>query len=272
MVRNSDKRDGKRIEFLFYLFKDLGPKDIHCLLDKSVRFFNEQINKIKIKKKSYGLYEYNDDFEIMNDWKFFQLYNIPNIVPKKYKDLFWHYRTYKNVSTQKRKEYKEYNFIYDINTQNLLNNENSDILRHICLSIHKKQSLKISYFSKYGLIDRIISPIKLINTGDRIHVRSYDHTKSKFRDYVIGRIQTVEKTDIDFIDTKDEEWEQNETIVFHINSLLTDNEKQSLRYEYKANNNVLTIKSNKALKQYVIRNMLKMRNRDGIDIWLYNEE
>lgn len=66
------------------------------------------------------------------------------------------------------------------------------VLSAICEAILKKKPISIRYFSQSsGETMRIISPHSIVDTNGRLHVRSFDHEKDRFSDFVMTRIDEI---------------------------------------------------------------------------------
>lgn len=67
------------------------------------------------------------------------------------------------------------------------------VLREIVGAITAMSVLEIDYLSRSGRSRRPISPHTIVDVADRYHVRAYDHTKNRFADFVLSRIDRILK-------------------------------------------------------------------------------
>lgn len=71
-----------------------------------------------------------------------------------------------------------------------LSSPRMEVLAPVCRAIHAKRPVAIRYHSMTsGESERVIVPFALVDTGLRWHVRAFDRQSSKFRDFVITRIE-----------------------------------------------------------------------------------
>ncbi|WP_160318737.1 WYL domain-containing protein [Pannonibacter phragmitetus] len=62
------------------------------------------------------------------------------------------------------------------------------IMRAVIKAIRKRIPLHITYHSRSGSSDRLVSPYALVHIVGRTHMRALDHSKNEPRDFVLSRI------------------------------------------------------------------------------------
>lgn len=71
-----------------------------------------------------------------------------------------------------------------------LSNSRMDVLAAVCRAIHAKRPVAIRYHSmSSGESEWVIVPLAQVDSGLRWHVRAFDRKNSKFRDFVVMRIE-----------------------------------------------------------------------------------
>lgn len=66
------------------------------------------------------------------------------------------------------------------------------IMRPLIRSFRSKLPVRISYYSRNGESDRVVSPHAIILVADRMHMRAFDHSNNEHRDFVLSRITKAE--------------------------------------------------------------------------------
>ena len=66
------------------------------------------------------------------------------------------------------------------------------VMRPLIRSIRSKMPFRISYHSRNGESDRVVSPHAIILVVERLHMRAFDHSNNEHRDFVLSRITKAE--------------------------------------------------------------------------------
>lgn len=66
------------------------------------------------------------------------------------------------------------------------------VMRPLIRSIRSKMPIRISYHSRNGESDRVVSPHAIILVAERMHMRAFDHSNNEHRDFVLSRITKAE--------------------------------------------------------------------------------
>jgi len=69
------------------------------------------------------------------------------------------------------------------------------IIQLVVKAIRSKAPIRITYHSRTGDSDRIVSPHSIVRIVGRMHVRAFSHARNDFRDFVFSRITYVAKVD-----------------------------------------------------------------------------
>lgn len=106
--------------------------------------------------------------------------------------------------------------------------------------------------------ERWISPMALVSDGSRWHTRAYCHLRNDYRDFVLGRIATADRTrprPRDNILPEDEDW--NEIVSVHIvpHPELTEAQQVLVRSDYKMEAQGLELSCRKSLLLYALIGM-----------------
>ena len=119
---------------------------------------------------------------------------------------------------------------------------NDKVLKQVFNAIRVKQVLKISYQSIRKLSESIISPNQIVHADFRYHVRAFCHDDSKFKDYVIGRINEAYPLKYhplagNWIEwrssEKDLDWNSFFELKFKINPKLDEDTRKALSLDYR---------------------------------------
>jgi len=62
------------------------------------------------------------------------------------------------------------------------------VVRPVVRSIRSKMPVRISYHSRNGESERVVSPHSIILVAERMHMRAFDHLNNEHRDFVLSRI------------------------------------------------------------------------------------
>ena len=87
-----------------------------------------------------------------------------------------------------------------------LNYPRIEAIAAVSRAIVERRLLRISYFSLAdGVVDRVIAPFALVDTGVRWHARAFDRHRGRFRDFVLTRIAKAQFTEGEILETEDRE-------------------------------------------------------------------
>ncbi|MGO1659301.1 MAG: WYL domain-containing protein [Marinobacter sp.] len=132
------------------------------------------------------------------------------------------------------------------------------IARNVAECIRSESDLLIVYRSMKepeGL-ERWISPKALVSDGRRWHVRAYCHTRNGYRDFVIGRIATADRTrQHDSELPVDDDWETVVPIHIIPHPSLSEAQKSLVRMDYNMDETGFEMKCRKALLLYALVGM-----------------
>jgi hypothetical protein len=133
------------------------------------------------------------------------------------------------------------------------------IFRVVLQGIFQSKQLKLRYQSLNNPkgLEREICPLKLVYTGFRWHIRAFCLVRNDYRDFSLARIISVPEPvgDFDFeaCCANDKLWNDFVTLDFAINPKLSSDEASLLRQEFGFKNNILSIKTRKALINYTLQ-------------------
>ncbi|MDQ8195799.1 hypothetical protein QEH59_15305 [Coraliomargarita sp. SDUM461004] len=134
------------------------------------------------------------------------------------------------------------------------------------LALHRKLSLaacnqecvEAAYWSvKSGSSEtRWLSPRGFGFDGLRWHVRAYCHRSELFKDFVIGRFQTVgRRKPCLFEDLVDVDWLETETLTFRPNPELSKHQRTALEMDYGMESGRLQLAVRRAMRIYALRRL-----------------
>lgn len=134
-------------------------------------------------------------------------------------------------------------------------------LQQLLRAIRENLSLEIHYQSLSTATPgwRRVTPHALASDGLRWHVRAFCHTKSEFRDFVLGRIMEMrEEQPSDVLAGADDEWNEHVKVIIAPNPNLTADQKKIIERDY-------SMKRGKA--EIIVRRSLLfyLKRRLGID-------
>ena len=154
----------------------------------------------------------------------------------------------------------------------------NNVLKTIIQAITNKKVLNIKYQSIKKLSETIISPNQMVHADFRYHVRAFCHDDSKYKDYVIGRVQQASqinfhpKTEnwIEWRSSKeDKDWNEFIELKYKVNPELDEDMKKALSLDYKVENDgMIMIRCRKALAQYISYRYEMVDSRIGKSRWI----
>lgn len=111
----------------------------------------------------------------------------------------------------------------------------TEVLRALLKSIHRKEAIKISYQSMSAAEPktRWITPHALGHDGLRWHVRSLCHTDNIYKDFNLGRIiKIIDSNPNDMDHSFDYEWHNEITVIIIPHRELTDGKRSCIERDY----------------------------------------
>jgi hypothetical protein len=125
-------------------------------------------------------------------------------------------------------------------------------------AIKEKRKIFVTYQSM-GSVEpskRELSPHALGHDGFRWHARAYCHTKNRFRDFVIARMLTIEKSGESDLDvTQDRLWNNIITMVIVPNPELSEGRKRVLELDYGMTNGRVELQCRQAFLFYTLKRL-----------------
>lgn len=137
-------------------------------------------------------------------------------------------------------------------------------LRGILRSIRSKGQMRINYQSLTNTRVRTIVPHTLAHDGFRWHVRAWCPERAEHRDYVLGRILSIEELKQSPIEPPDDiAWHSYFTLKLCAHPALDVEQQRAVEREFRLENGERTISLNLALAYYFIRrHNLDLRNNE----------
>jgi len=132
------------------------------------------------------------------------------------------------------------------------------VLRRLLHAIRSRKALNIAYQSmnRPESSRRWIAPHALGFDGFRWHVRAYCYEDNKFKDFIPGRIISIQEEKPDDCDISlDIEWNEHVSLKIGPHPGLSDGQKEIISHDYGMSNGVATLWVRRALAFYLIRNL-----------------
>ena len=130
--------------------------------------------------------------------------------------------------------------------------------RKLSLAACNRDCVEVTYWSvRSGSSEkRWMSPRCFGFDGLRWHVRAYCHRSEVFKDFVIGRFQTVGRAKpCPFVDLVDEDWLATETLTFRPSGGLSANQRTALEMDYGMEAGELCLNVRRAMRLYALRRL-----------------
>jgi predicted DNA-binding transcriptional regulator YafY len=134
----------------------------------------------------------------------------------------------------------------------------ADVLVAILRAMREQTGLRIRYqsLSRSEPIERALSPHALGHDGHRWHVRAFCHLRGSFRDFVIGRILSVEgRAPAGRHGSEDEAWHNTVRLVLAPHSKLAAAHRRAIALDYGMVDGTLEITCRQAFLSYVLRHL-----------------
>lgn len=130
--------------------------------------------------------------------------------------------------------------------------------RKLSLAASERKCMEVSYWSvrSGGAEKRWISPRAFGFDGLRWHLRALCHRDGVFKDFVIGRFQSVGRSKpCPYVDTVDADWLESESLVFRPNPRLSANQRTALEMDYGMEDGQLELRVRRAMRLYSLRRL-----------------
>lgn len=157
---------------------------------------------------------------------------------------------------------------------NINNNESQPIsfegYRLIHQAVHNNYGLQFDYSSFNSpekVKTRIVYPHHIVNSGVRWHIRGYDLSDRKFKDFNIPRLknlQLIEKRNNDSSVQFDKDWITSVNVYLIPNPALSEAQQHIVEQDYSMENGQLHISCRKALLLYTLNKYLVIEKRKGV--------
>ena len=134
----------------------------------------------------------------------------------------------------------------------------SDIMRQMALAAYAGDAIEMVYWSLHsGTADkRWITPRTFVNDGLRWHVRALCHRSLEFKDFVLGRIESLGRRELCSHSTEvDEDWIAYEELQIRVNPKLSENRRRALEMDYGMESGVWRLPVRKAMRLYTLRRL-----------------
>jgi hypothetical protein len=134
----------------------------------------------------------------------------------------------------------------------------SDILIRVLWAMRDRNAIELTYQSmrQPGPTRRWISPHAIAFDGTRWHARAWCHETAMFRDFVLGRIQTVHRNRTSDIDPlTDLHWNTFVTVVLRPRHDLNKEQKRAVEADFGMKNGKVDISVRQALALYLVRQL-----------------
>jgi predicted DNA-binding transcriptional regulator YafY len=139
---------------------------------------------------------------------------------------------------------------------------------HVLVSaIREKRKVAVTYQSMSSITPtaRELSPHALGHDGFRWHTRAFCHTKGDFRDFVIGRMLSIELSSASDVEvTEDRLWNNIVTLVIVPNPELSEGKKRVLELDYGMSEGRILLPCRQAFLFYTLKRLgLKTKETDN---------
>lgn len=141
-----------------------------------------------------------------------------------------------------------------------------ETVHRLVTAIKEKRRILVKYQSMGSVepSERELSPHALGHDGFRWHARAYCHTKHRFRDFVIARMLTIEKTTASDLDVRlDHLWHNVITLVIVPNPGLSEGKKRVLELDYGMSDGRLELQCRQAFLFYTLKRLGLSTNAGG---------
>lgn len=134
----------------------------------------------------------------------------------------------------------------------------AETLAALLKAIREKKGLRVVYQSMSRLEPsaRVISPHAMAYDGFRWHVRAFCHSRSKFLDFVLGRIVEVAgMEEVGEVVSNDIEWQTKLTLILAPHPDLAAGKRRAIELDYGMTNGEGKLTCRKALLSYTLKRL-----------------
>ncbi len=134
----------------------------------------------------------------------------------------------------------------------------AETLAALLKAIREEKGLKVMYQSMSRLepSTRVISPHAMAHDGFRWHVRAFCHSRSKFLDFVLGRIVEVASTEeVGAVVSEDLEWQTMLTLVLAPHPDLAAGKRRAIELDYGMTDGEVKLTCRHALLSYTLKRL-----------------
>lgn len=127
-----------------------------------------------------------------------------------------------------------------------------NVVREVVIAITNRAAMEIYYFSVHSGTEgwRRISPRALGHDGFRWHTRAWCDEENTYKDFVLGRIDRVKRTDLQTSPPADKDWETWTTIRFRPHHRLNPAQSRAMELDFAMIRGVASLRVRKAMKIY----------------------
>jgi predicted DNA-binding transcriptional regulator YafY len=141
------------------------------------------------------------------------------------------------------------------------------VFRTIVQAIKECQIIAVRYrsWNHPSGRDRKVHPHALAYSGLRWHCRAFDEETQSYRDFHLGRFESIAlvgKAGDAITGEADHDWHQQVDLLLIPNPELSEQEQQLVRADYSMDRGCLTVRSRRAMAQYVLTNYHVSPNGD----------
>lgn len=154
-----------------------------------------------------------------------------------------------------------------------------DTLAILIDAIRYRETVQISYQSDRDPlpVERVISPHAFGYDGLRWHVRAFCTLRNDYRDFVLGRILAIQRSELPGVDSElDRSWHNMLNLELAPSPLLPEGNRRAVELEYAMKDGKTTIVCRQALLYYMLKQLgigpFKMERVERQQIVLSNEE
>lgn len=128
----------------------------------------------------------------------------------------------------------------------------AEVVREVVRAIANSVAVEIYYFSVHSGTEgwRQISPRALAHDGFRWHARAWCEVEKVYKDFVLGRIDRIRRSDMQSAPPKDRDWESWITIRFRPHHLLNPAQRRAMELDFAMVRGVAVLRVRKAMKVY----------------------
>ena len=143
---------------------------------------------------------------------------------------------------------------------------NPDVLIALIRAMQKKQAVVVDYRSMENFDEsttRILFPCSFANDGFRWHLRAYCFNSLKFKDFVLGRINSVAAEISPPLPVpEDEEWNTFVDVVIGPNPSYPEKKKMVIEHDYQMHKGEARLRTRLA-QLYYLKRRLNLHNQDN---------